>query len=52
MHQLNRWLHEFHREYSKTAMGQAIEKRIGHSVYDLFNAEYRYALRNGFLKLP
>ena len=30
-HQLNRWLREFHRDYSKTVMGQAIEKRIGHS---------------------
>ena len=52
MHQLNRWLNEFHREYSKTAMGQAIEKRIGHSVYDLFKSEYRYAVRYGYLKLP
>jgi hypothetical protein len=49
---LKRLLHEFHREYSKTTMGQAIEQRIGRSVYDLFKDELKYALRNGFLKLP
>lgn len=50
-HRLNQLAHQFHREFSTTAMGQVIEARLGHSVYDLFKAEYRYAIRNGFLGL-
>ncbi|MBL8888451.1 MAG: hypothetical protein JNL67_00630 [Planctomycetaceae bacterium] len=54
-HQLNKWLHDFHRIYSSSNEGQLLAQRLatgtGLDLYDIFKSQYKYSLRNGYLHL-